>query len=249
MGIESGRSPGVPDRNGETSALGGCSDEKALSHSSCRIGGTLRTVIVVVEGPSAAGKTSWIFQHCDPAMIVGETAPATASAAPDAQREPLAASEFWTVQNACRWREALRLEITHGVAICDSDPFKLHYTWSLWRTGHASLTYWRTARDASRRSFIEGKVGLADLYLVSIPDSETLFSRRQSDHIRRRHNFDLHLELVGPLSEWYQAVEEINPHRVIWHLPPEGVPSETTRREPRSGDDLFDALLSYLPAK
>ena len=29
------------------------------------------------------------------------------------------------------------------MAICDSDPFKLHYTWSLWRTGHARLTYWR----------------------------------------------------------------------------------------------------------
>ena len=36
MGIESGRSPGVPDRNVETSATGGCSDGKALSHSSCR---------------------------------------------------------------------------------------------------------------------------------------------------------------------------------------------------------------------
>src|ERR1019366_6685633 len=36
MGIESGRSPGVPDRNVETSRTGGCCDEKALLHSSCR---------------------------------------------------------------------------------------------------------------------------------------------------------------------------------------------------------------------
>ena len=36
MGIESGRSPGVPDRNGETSETGGYSDGKALLHSSCR---------------------------------------------------------------------------------------------------------------------------------------------------------------------------------------------------------------------
>ena len=57
MGIESGRSPGMPDRNGETSALVGCSDEKALSHSSCRDGGTLRhhggtpSVCEVLVGP------------------------------------------------------------------------------------------------------------------------------------------------------------------------------------------------------
>ena len=42
MGIESGRSPGVPDRNGETSETGGYSDGKALSYSSCRLGEALR---------------------------------------------------------------------------------------------------------------------------------------------------------------------------------------------------------------
>jgi hypothetical protein len=36
MGVESGRNPGAPDRNVETSANGGCSDEKALLYSSCR---------------------------------------------------------------------------------------------------------------------------------------------------------------------------------------------------------------------
>src|ERR1039458_1717113 len=36
MGVESGRSSGVPDRNVETPTTGGCSDGKALSHSSCR---------------------------------------------------------------------------------------------------------------------------------------------------------------------------------------------------------------------
>jgi hypothetical protein len=42
MGIESGRSPGVPDRNGETSETGGYSDGKALSYSSCRGWGIVR---------------------------------------------------------------------------------------------------------------------------------------------------------------------------------------------------------------
>jgi hypothetical protein len=38
MGVESGRNSGATDRNVETSATGGCSDGKALSHSSCRDG-------------------------------------------------------------------------------------------------------------------------------------------------------------------------------------------------------------------
>ena len=37
MDFESGRSPGVPDRNGDTRATGGCSNGKALLHSSCRL--------------------------------------------------------------------------------------------------------------------------------------------------------------------------------------------------------------------
>jgi pimeloyl-ACP methyl ester carboxylesterase len=51
MGIESGRSPGVPDRNGETSAPGGCSDEKALSYSSCRSGARLGGGTAAVPWP------------------------------------------------------------------------------------------------------------------------------------------------------------------------------------------------------
>ena len=51
MGIESGRSPGVPDRNVETFATGGCSDGKALLHSSCRaVAALLNLPFVKVAG-------------------------------------------------------------------------------------------------------------------------------------------------------------------------------------------------------
>jgi hypothetical protein len=55
MDSESGRSPGVPDRNGETSETGGYSDGKALSYSSCRGG-----VIIDRRSGSIGGVTDEI---------------------------------------------------------------------------------------------------------------------------------------------------------------------------------------------
>lgn len=205
-------------------------------------------MIVVVEGPSAAGKTTWTKRHCDPAVIVAETNAAEAAAAPDQREHPRAAAEFWARLNSARWEQARRIEEAHGVAVCDSDPFKLHYPWTLWRTGHANRSDWTTALQASRPAFDTGRLGLADLMLVTIPDRDALIRRRDGDESRRRRNFDLHVQLAAALAEWYRAIEQLDPVRVIWHLPPEGLPGKLPPREPRSGIQLLDALLARLPA-
>jgi hypothetical protein len=201
-------------------------------------------VIVVVEGPSAAGKTTWTARHCDPAVVVAETTAAEAAASPE---DPLAAAEFWARLNSARWERAQRIEQAFGVAVCDSDPFKLHYAWTLWRTGHATWDDWTCALEASRRAFDAGRLGLADLILVTIPDTATLSRHREGDRSRRRRNFGLHVQLAGALAEWYRAVERLDPARVIWHLPPGGLPGTLPPREPRSGARLLDALLAGLP--
>jgi len=41
--------------------------------------------------------------------------------------------EVWIEGNCRRWERAVAIEQTQGVAVCDTDPFKLHYTWCLWR--------------------------------------------------------------------------------------------------------------------
>jgi hypothetical protein len=205
-------------------------------------------VIVVVEGPSAAGKTTWTRRHCDPAVVVPEISAVQAAAAPDQREQPRAAAEFWTRLNSARWKQALRIEEAHGVAVCDSDPFKLHYPWTLWRTGHASRSDWTTAREASRPAFAAGRLGIADLMLVTIPDRDALIRRRAGDTSRPRRNFDLHIQLTAAIAEWYRAIEQLDPGRVTWHLPAEGLPGKLSPREPRSGIQLFDALLARLPA-
>jgi hypothetical protein len=47
-------------------------------------------VIIVVEGPSAAGKTTWIAAHCQPGTVIGETPgrPAPATGIPDTTPGP-----------------------------------------------------------------------------------------------------------------------------------------------------------------
>ncbi len=205
-------------------------------------------MIVVVEGPSAAGKTTWTARHCDPAVVVAETTAAEAAAAPDQREDPRAAAEFWARLGGARWEQAQRIEEAFGVAVCDSDPFKLHYAWTLWRTGHADLDDWTFALEASRCAFDAGRLGLADLILVTIPDALTLSRRREGDHSRRRRGFDLHVQLAAALAEWYRAIEQLDPARVIWDLPPEGLPGKLPRREPRTGNQLLDALLANLPA-
>jgi hypothetical protein len=205
-------------------------------------------MIVVVEGPSAAGKTTWTARHCDPAVIVTETTGAEAAAAPDQRESPQAAAEFWVRLNSARWERAQRVEEASGVAVCDSDPFKLHYPWTLWRTGNAGRRDWTTALEASRPAFAAGRLGLADLIMVTIPARDTLLRRRDGDQSRRRRNFGLHIQLAGALAEWYRAIEGLDPARVIWRLPPEGLPGNLPPREPRSGSQLLDALLARLPA-
>lgn len=205
-------------------------------------------MIVVVEGPSAAGKTTWTARHCDPATVVAETTATETADAPDQREHPLAFAEFWARLNGARWEQALRIERERGVAVCDSDPFKLHYAWTLWRIGHVNREDWTLALEAGRRAFAADRLGLADLILVTIPDAETLTRRHEADRSRRRRNFDLHAQLAAALAEWYRAVEQLDPARVIWHLPPEGLPVRLRPREPRTGMQLFDALLARLPA-
>jgi hypothetical protein len=86
-------------------------------------------------------------------------------------------------------------------AVCDTDPFKLHYTWCLWQTGHASARQWRAERDATRQLFADHRLGIADLILVTIPDPAVLAARRRADTTRARHNFELHAQLAGPLRD------------------------------------------------
>ena len=206
---------------------------------------TLRTVIVVVEGPSGAGKTTWCRRHGGPFALV-ESLPDQSAVPTDDE----AAARFWIERNSARWSEVREREFRDGLVVVDTDPFKLHYVWTLWRIGHATRREWELQPAAALEAFADGRQGLADVALVSDIDAATLRARRDADPTRTRRNFETHVLLRDTLLRWYRAIDAIDPGRVRFGLPDDGLPRDLLALGPRperSGRALFDAAIAALP--
>jgi thymidylate kinase len=203
-------------------------------------------VIIVVEGPSGAGKTTWCRTHAAANTLLEEL--------PDhatVPTEPHAAAHFWVERNVARWEEVLAREARDGLVVVDTDPFKLHFVWTLFRAGQVTEAEWTMQRDAARDAFAAGRYALADLFLVSDVDVATLRARRESDPSRTRTNFERHVQLRDSVLRWYRAIDRLEPGRVVVGLPTEGVTPALVakgKRARRSGLELFDQLMRELAA-
>lgn len=150
--------------------------------------------------------------------------------------------------NTQRWAQARALERQTGLAVCDSDPLKLHYSWGLARIGAAPGTRFERELAEVRRAFAAGALGFADLVLVSIPPLPVLRRQREADATRRRRSFDLHAQLAESLRHWYMAVDALDPGRIVWDLPPSGLPRAMPGPRPsRSDNALLEELIASLP--
>lgn len=194
-------------------------------------------MIIVVEGPTAAGKTTWAMAHAGGALVP-EAIPVI-----DPPLDPGEAARFWAENGAARWQQAVTTEQRAGIAVCDTDPLKLHYSWSLWRVGAGSESAFRQQIGAYREMVAQARIGFADAYFVSIPDSPTLEGRRSQDTTRRRRNFSLHARLGEPLREWYGALEEVRPGSVRWSFPDEGIGRQVDGAGARYDLESFDAFV------
>lgn len=202
-------------------------------------------MIVVVEGPSGAGKTTWCIRHGGTHALL-EALPDHASV----PTEPEAEARFWVERNVARWNDVLERDRRDGLVIVDTDPFKLHYVWTLWKTGRTSESSWEMQRDVAREAFAAGRYALADVFFVSDIDTATLRARRVADATRSRRNFETHVLLRDSLLRWYEAIDALEPGRVRFGLPEGGVPPDLVALGPRrvrSGAVLFDRLLTFLP--
>ncbi len=205
-----------------------------------RVDGDGDGVIIVVEGPSASGKTTWIQTHA-PDGVIAETRPVA-----DPPEDASAAARFWAENGARRWEQAIATEQRAGVAVCDTDPFKLHYSWSLWRIGAGNRLMFDRQVDAYREMVDGRRIGFADVYFVSIPEPEVLARRKTEDPVRRRRNFALHSLLGEPLREWYAALEKVRPGSVRWGFPDEGVGFPVHSVPPRYDLEAYDALIGIV---
>jgi hypothetical protein len=201
-------------------------------------------VIVVVEGPSGAGKTTWCLTHGGSHALL-ESLP-DGSIVPEDED---AAARFWVERNVARWAEVHAREGRDGLVVVDTDPFKLHFTWSLYQSGQTTRQAWELMRDVAREAFVTSRYGLADLIYVSDVDEPTLRARRGADATRSRRNFERHVKLRDSLINWYRAIDAIEPGRVVFGLPDTGIDATLLAlgpREMRSGAALFDRLVGTL---
>ncbi|TMC75062.1 MAG: hypothetical protein E6J13_00180 [Chloroflexi bacterium] len=203
-------------------------------------------MIIAVEGPSGAGKTTWCRTHGGANALL-EALPDHATV----PTEPHAAARFWVERNVARWHEVLDREARDGLVVVDTDPFKLHFMWTMFRTGQVTEIEWTTQRAVARDAFAAGRYALADVFLVSDVDDATLRARRESDQSRARHNFERHIALRDSVLRWYAAIDRLEPGRVVFGLPVDGLTPALLAKGKRttpSGLMLFDRLMNELAA-
>lgn len=207
-------------------------------------------MIIVVEGISAAGKTTYSCQFGD--HIVVPEIPAK-DTRPDADASFDDHARFWAEHNVRRFQMALEVEREHGFAVCDTDPMKIHYSWCMERAGHPWPDKFANARRAVRATIEDGRLGFADLYLVKPIAPDVARAQKQADTGRRRGNFERHLSLQPHLMHWFEAISQVFPGRVHWEYPDrqivlDSIQKETPETNPRRYDvAAFDALIEGLP--
>ncbi len=199
-------------------------------------------MILVVEGISASGKTTWCTKHGG-GHVVAEHG--RFESAPDRQREPVATAAFWAERNVERWQAALTTEEIHGWALCDSDPLKLHYIWSLWQIGEVCEQDWLLELAATRETVAQGRIGFAGCYIVGRIDPQLARERAKADSSRRRGNFELHVRLQTALMDWYTALDKALPGRVRFDFP--ALVPDMQSVEPRYSLAAFDQMIASLP--
>ncbi|WP_432199627.1 hypothetical protein ACRAQ7_07750 [Erythrobacter sp. W53] len=212
----------------------------------------LQSMIIVIEGISAAGKTTYARQFGDgrwlPEMPVKAARPSN-----DA---PLADhAHFWAKHNIARFQKALEIERQHGFVICDTDPMKIHYAWCMERAGFEWPDKFDVARPVVRQAILERRIGFADLYLVKQIEPDVARQQKENDPTRRRGNFEEHLALQPHLMDWFVAMSEVMSGQVeiCAEFPDHQalsskLESKTPEENPRRFDvSVFDALCEKLP--
>jgi hypothetical protein len=168
-------------------------------------------MIVAIEGPSAAGKTTWCRTHA-PHTHVPE--PPENVAAPNLLADPSRVAQFWIDDNVERWQRALEIERKHGVAVCDGDPLKLYYSWALSKTGVMGRELFDIEVGLYREQICKQQIGFVDQVLWLDVSIDELRRRRQADSTRRRRRHEMHLSLVPWMKLWFETREKVLPGSV-----------------------------------
>ncbi len=207
-------------------------------------------MIIVAEGISAAGKTTFARQFGDGRWLPEIEAKAQR---PDADAPLIDHARFWAGHNSRRFQLAMEIEAKHGFVICDTDPMKVHFSWCMERAGFHWPDKFEIAVPVVREAIAERRLGFADLYLVKQIDPDTARAQKEGDLTRRRGNFEQHLALQPHLIDWFGALSGPLSGHVRWGFPEvsnmlDEIKTKAPEASPRRFDvSVFDELLRRLP--
>lgn len=170
---------------------------------------TVRARVVCLEGPSAVGKTTLgarLARECGAAVV-----PELSAGPPPPPRE----SAAWFVErHAALWQRARAEAESAPFAVLDGDPFK-----GLWYNRVYAEEGWEgvdTVAPLYRAAVARGALAFPDLYVVLTATEAQLRRRRAGDTTRQRRGFEKHLRLLEPLRQYFSALRDAAPSRVLF---------------------------------
>lgn len=207
-------------------------------------------MIIVVEGISAAGKTTYT-QAVAPDQCIPEFE--TLESPPDADAPVKEHARFWVEHNVRRFQTALEMEARCGFALCDTDPLKSHFDWCRAQAGFTSMELFKAEIPLIRLAIADHRLGFADLYWVKQVAPEVARAQKEGDPTRTRRRFDMHLALQPHLIDWFTALAEVLPGQVQLAWPDadaarSALATKTPEENPRRFDvHVWDDLIGRLP--
>ena len=201
-----------------------------------------RGSVVVLEGPSAVGKTTLATRlGSTGAEVVPEVAALFARPTP----EPPA---WYLHRQIERWQRAWRAACAGRMAVLDGDP--LQPLWYNAAYGNRRMESLDTLVAVYRPALLDGALGLPDRYVLLSASEATLRHRREGDSSRQRRGFERHLAFVSYQRRYVEAMASLAPDRVTI------VDRSTTEKalplvpchpvDTRGDLAVFDALIDWL---
>ena len=204
---------------------------------------------VVIEGPSAIGKTSLCnnLLRSFQSVVLEETI-----IKPIENYSPYEEAIYYMNYEMDRWKKSESLSGSNELVIFDTDPFKsLWFNWSLGFQNCLTLD----ELDGFLRTRIDtNKIGFPDLYIVLKASQKELLHRKQVDKLRHRENFDW-ISKVNPYrNRYFEFIHSIEPERVIFlnaEVGPKELFSRTIelikrRGEHKMPDNLYSRIIEWI---
>ena len=142
-------------------------------------------MILVVEGPSAAGKSTWVARW--PARFV---VPETGRVQPRGCRRFTTCSlELHADLNCARWSLAIAVRAGDGHRRLRRRPAQAPLRLLPRANRKGLVEQFRAGAEATRSAIAGELLGIADVILCCVPDAATLDRHRRADAARARRNF------------------------------------------------------------